>query len=174
MLTILLILLGCNIPYLLNSRIYEAVKFVEKLNETNVNWFLSGGIKNLQEGAVSEAHKMAYHLSNSQYINTNNWNYIIDSISTNTAENFIMARKYIREANMDYSDVYIATSKFHYKRANLIADKIFTKNINLNNHIGLKWILADDELEDSVYWEKIHIKNVDADVNKANAKFTIF
>ncbi len=35
----------------------------------------------------------------------------------------------------------------------------------------ISWILSDAELEDSRYWEKIHIKNVDDDVNKAKKKF---
>ena len=35
----------------------------------------------------------------------------------------------------------------------------------------VKWILGDEQLHDSYYWEEIHIKNVDSDVSKAILKF---
>ena len=165
--TILIILLGCHITNLLNNRIETAVNFA--LNERNngIDWFLSGGIKNPMESTVSEAHKMSDLISNSEvfvYGNTpKKFNYIYYTISSNTAENFIMAKRMIEENPNKYSDVYVVTSDFHYNRANKIADKI----IPVNN---FKWILGDEELHDSRYWETIHIKNVDADVNKALKK----
>jgi hypothetical protein len=165
--SILIILLGCHITNLLNNRIETAVNFA--LNERNngIDWFLSGGIKNPMESTVSEAHKMSDLISNSEvfvYGNTpEKWNYIYDTISSNTAENFIMAKRMIEENPDKYSDVYVVTSDFHYNRANKIADKIISSN-------NFKWILGDKELHDSRYWETIHIKNVDADVNKALKK----
>ena len=162
-------MLGCNIPYLLNSRISEAVKFAGIFNETNIYWFLSGGIKNLQKDTISEANIMAKHLENYENNNPslfgNKWNYVYDMKSTNTAENFIMANTYINNANINYSEVFIITSEFHYCRANKIAERIFVNNNKI------KWVLADAKLPDSLYWEKIHIKNVDDDVNKAIHKF---
>jgi len=168
MIHILLILLGCNISYLLNDRISTAVQFASKLNNTNVNWFLSGGIKNPGTYTITEAEKMALEISNFEkfYINntTNNkWNYIYDTIATNTAENFIMAKKFLDNDKKHYSEIYIITSNFHYNRAKKIADKLIDKNV--------KWILGNSELIDSNYWENIHIKNVDIDVNKAIEKF---
>jgi hypothetical protein len=166
---ILLILLGCNISYLLNNRIDTALNFVSKFNETNVDWFLSGGIKNPHEDTVSEAKKMAQQIAKYEKIYTNelsgnSWNYIYDTEATNTAENFIMVRNFINNnLNMVYDEVYIITSEFHYNRANKIAEKILS--------IEPKWILGSAKLHDSEYWEKIHIKNVDADVNKALDKF---
>ena len=59
------------------------------------------------------------------------------------------------------------TSDFHHLRARKIAEKIIGKEKEI------RWILSDAELEDSVYWEKIHIKNVDSDVKKALEKFQI-
>jgi len=165
---ILLVLLGCNISYLLNDRITTAVHFASSFNKTSVNWFLSGGIKNPSEDMVTEAEKMASQIS--QYedkyardIAGNNWNYIYDNVATNTAENFIMVKKYLDETNIDYSEVFVVTSDFHHFRARKIAEKIFDNKIN--------WILSDAELHDSRYWETIHIKNVDDDVKKAKAKF---
>ena len=165
---ILLILLGCNISYLLNDRISTAIQFANKFNNTNINWFLSGGIKNPNIDTITEAEKMALEISNFEkfYVNNitmNKWNYIYDTIATNTAENFIMAKKYLDNDKKYYSDIYIITSSFHYNRAKKIADKLIDKNI--------KWILGNSELVDSNYWENIHIKNVDIDVNKAIEKF---
>jgi uncharacterized SAM-binding protein YcdF (DUF218 family) len=168
MMNILLILLGCNISYLLNDRITTAVKFTENFNKTNVNWFLSGGIKNPLEDTITEAEKMASQISNMErkYMirySGNKWSYIYDNIATNTAENFIMAKKYLEESPIEYSEVFVITSDFHYNRAKKIAEKIIDKKIS--------WVLSDAELEDSRYWEKIHIRNVESDVKKANEKF---
>jgi hypothetical protein len=167
---ILLVLLGCNISYLLNNRITTAVQFASGFNKTSVNWFLSGGIKNPSEDTVTEAEKMAAQIS--QYEKTyahdlagNNWNYIYDTVATNTAENFIMVKKYLDETNIDYSEVFVVTSDFHHLRAKKIAEKI------IGEEKEIRWILSEAELQDSRYWEKIHIKNVDADVNKAIEKF---
>ena len=95
MMNILLVLLGCNISYLLQDRITTAVQFAGNFNKTNVNWFLSGGIKNPLEDKITEAEKMAYKIVESEYIHTrklsgSKWNYIYDTEATNTAENFIM------------------------------------------------------------------------------------
>jgi uncharacterized SAM-binding protein YcdF (DUF218 family) len=168
MINILLVLLGCNISYLLQDRITTAVQFAGNFNKTNVNWFLSGGIKNPLEDKVTEAEKMAYKIVESEYIYTHKlsgskWNYIYDTEATNTAENFIMVKKYLEETTIEYSEIVVITSDFHYNRASKIAEKIIDKEIS--------WILSDAELEDSRYWEKIHIKNVDDDVNKAKKKF---
>ena len=142
MINILLILLGCNIQLLLNSRIINAVNFAKQLNETNVHWFLSGGIKNPLLDEVAESTKMAEQISVYEKLIIpetagNKWNYIYDTVSTNTAENFIMSNKHINVGNIEYSQVYIATSKFHYNRSNKIAEKIFNKDITLN------WLLSD-------------------------------
>ena len=139
---ILLILLGCNISYLLNDRIYTAIQFANKFNNTNINWFLSGGIKNPNIDTITEAEKMALEISNFEKIYVNNitmnkWNYIYDTIATNTAENFIMAKKYLDNDKKYYSDIYIITSSFHYNRAKKIADKLINKNV--------KWILGNSE-----------------------------
>lgn len=160
---ILIILLGCNIFNLLNNRINTAVNFAGKFNETNIDWFLSGGIKNPGESIITEAEKMAQQISEFEKIHSRNnkWNYIYDIESTNTAENFIMARNFIR-LSKEYDEVYVVTSSFHYERANKIAQKILDNNV--------KWVLGEAKLHDSDYWERIHIKNVDADVNKALKK----
>ena len=167
---ILLILLGCNISYLLSNRIDTAINFVGKFNETNVDWFLSGGIKNPHEDTITEAEKMAHQISKFEKIHThelrgNDWNYVYDNIATNTAENFIMARNFINRKIRDYDEIYVITSEFHHNRANKIAEKLLP--------VEPKWILGNAKLDDSIYWEKIHIRNVDNDVQKALNKFPI-
>ena len=167
---ILLILLGCHISYLLNNRIDTAINFVDKFNDTNVDWFLSGGIKNPNEDTITEAEKMAQQISKFEKNHTyelrgNRWNYIYDIGATNTAENFIMARNFINRENRHYDQVYVITSEFHQNRANKIAEKILP--------LETKWILGHAKLDDSEWWERIHIRNVDADVNKVLNKFAI-
>ena len=165
---ILIVMLGCNVLSLLNDRMKTGIKFA--LNERNVEieWFLSGGIKNPSESTVSEAYKMSQMISNSDefsYGSTKSeWNYVLDEVSTNTAENFVMLKKML-ESNPDkYSKVYLVTSDFHFGRASKFADKIIENN-------DFSWILSDIELHDSRYWETIHSKNIDNDVEKALKKF---
>jgi hypothetical protein len=165
---ILIVMLGCNVLSLLNDRMKTGINFA--LNERNVEieWFLSGGIKNPSESTVSEAYKMSQMISNSDefsYGSTKSeWNYVLDEVSANTAENFVMLKKLL-ESNPDkYSKVYIVTSDFHFGRASKFADKIIENN-------DFSWILSDIELHDSRYWETIHSKNIDNDVEKALKKF---
>ena len=93
------------------------------------------------------------------------WNYIYDIEATNTAENFIMVKKHLLETSDKYSKVFVITSGFHHLRAKKIAEQI------LGVQTSVEWVLSGAELEDSRYWEQIHIKNVDVDVKKALLKF---
>ena len=176
---ILIILLGCHISILLNDRIETAIQFINKLNKPNqpnqlikklsVDWFLSGGIKNPQlNDQLKEADKMYQIISTKSSTNSStksaNWSYIKDTIATNTAENFIMVSKHIKTNPNKYDKIYIVTSNFHYSRAKAISDLINP----VNNY---EWILGKEELNDSRYWEKIHIKNVKSDVDKALNKY---
>ena len=153
---ILIILLGCHIAHILNGRIQVAVDFVNT-NHTNstVDWFLSGGVKDLSLNSISEADQMAQVITP---LGGDNWNVILDTVATNTAENFLIANQTV-DLN-SYSDVYVVTSEFHHKRAKLMSDMIF-KDRRIN------WVLSPLTQEDSVYWENIHIKNASADVKKA-------
>ena len=164
----LIVMLGCNVLNLLNDRMKTGIKFA--LNERNADfdWFLSGGIKNPSESIVSEAYKMSQMISNSHEFtygsSKENWNYILDEVSTNTAENFFMLKKMLENNPGKYSKVYVVTSDFHFKRASMFANKIIENN-------DFEWILSDLELHDSRYWETIHTRNVDNDVEKAQKKY---
>jgi ribosomal protein L1 len=158
-------MLGSHVIGLLNDRIKTGINFA--LNERNVevDWFLSGGIKNPDESTISEAYKMSEMISKSdEFSSKSEWNYILDEISTNTAENFFMVKKMLENNPGKYSKVYVVTSDFHFKRASKFADKIIENN-------NFEWILSELELHDSMYWETIHSKNIDNDVEKALKKF---
>jgi uncharacterized SAM-binding protein YcdF (DUF218 family) len=162
---VLIVILGCNVISLLNDRINLGIKFaLNERKENNINWFLSGGIKNPSESFKSEAYKMKEIISNSDEFvyssSKKNWNYILDEDSTNTAENFIMLKKMLETNQNKYSKVYIVTSDFHFARAEMFANKIIKNN-------DFNWILSDIELHDSRYWERIHTKNVDNDIIKS-------
>ena len=157
---ILIILLGCHLARLLNGRIEAAVELASNYSH-QVDWLLSGGIKNAEDGAsITEAEQMAAQITKKEPIyGLSEWNYILDTKATNTAENFLRLR------DMDltmYNEVYIATSEFHYERAAKIASLIIDDKLKKIN-----WILAEQKEPDSEYWERIHIRNVEADVRRA-------
>jgi len=162
----LILLLGCHITRLLTGRVQSAVEFANNTSaNTTIDWFLSGGIK--QGGAVSEAELMVRMIESKSSGNNNNktnWNFILDTVATNTAENFIIANQTLNMSS--YSDIFIVTSDFHHARANAMASKVFVGQ-------RIKWILSPLEEPDSRYWEKIHIKNVDSDVKKSIDKMRI-
>ena len=157
---LLFVLLGCNVPTLLEGRIKKAVDYANTANATQIDWFLSGGIKNPAEDTVTEAEKMMRTITAKP--NATAWSFIRDDVATNTAENFIMVENSVDLNN--YSGVYVITSEFHHERAKKIADRVIVGN-------DFIWVLAPEELHDSRYWERVHIKNVEADVSKARLKY---
>lgn len=169
---LLFILLGSHIPELLYNRIDTAVHYASKLNNTNnnisIDWYLCGGVKDGNSTDLPEAVKMNQLLASLEEPTTDNWRYILDSYSKNTAENFIVIERLINiNINLNpYSEIYVVTSEFHYERAKKIADKIVIGN-------KFNWILGKTELNDSKYWERIHIKNVELDVFNALNNFQL-
>ena len=166
MLNILIVLLGCNIVALLHDRIHAALSISSAYTEPadQVDWFLSGGIKDPTRDTMSEAEKMRQAIAEHNTTAADTWNYIYDTNSQNTAENFIMVDQYLQTNGTQYDRVYVVTSQFHYERA-----KRFQTQISPNTQV--EWVLSPMELSDSAYWEKIHIKNVDQDVEKAFQKY---
>lgn len=161
--SVLLILLGCNITTLLMNRTMTAINFIEnnKDNFNKITWYLTGGIK--FDGEISEAEMMQNELE--QLITNKNLNenieyqYILDKKSKNTAENFYRSSYHLNTTQNNFDEVYIITSKFHHNRAQLMMSLIdSSRNYN--------WILGDLHERDSFYWETVHIKNVQNDVEK--------
>lgn len=185
---ILIILLGCHISQLLNDRIETAVNMINNLSSSvnsfeneilysrcsieqpNVTWFLSGGIKYKDVDAVQKSEaEIMMELIQTYNENANgklHWNFELDVEATNTAENFIMANRYIVNSNKahQYDDIYAVTNDFHYTRAKTIADLV-------NPYNNYNWVLGKAELFDSRRWERIHIKNVESDVSNALNKY---
>lgn len=155
---LLIILLGSHIARLLTDRVNVAVDYISTNHQNDtVSWYLSGGTA--KNGSTrSEAELMADTISEQNRNGTYSWDYIYDTRATNTAENFIIATKNV-DFN-DYDTIFVTTSRFHHRRAKLIADSAIPTN-------RFQWILGNAELTDSQYWETVHIRNVRADVERA-------
>ena len=157
----LIIFLGCADVTILNDRISTTLAQINQIQADTKILFFSGGVKNSDSDDVSEASK-TYSVFSTNIPYSNNWEFVLDEESTNTAENIIRAYQYVSEKNID--TIYISTSEFHYERAKLFAQLIFPANVDIS------WILSPYKTYDFVYWERIHIKNVHSDVNNALAK----
>ena len=175
---ILMVVLGSNVNDLLKDRLDTAINFATNyaFNSTesydvfapeynSIHWNLAGGIKYSGISKKTEAERMADYIY-SYETDEANWEYYIDTDSTNTAENFVALNRFINKTGIKYSDAYVVTSNFHYNRAKKFADKIIPDN-NFN------WILAPMEEHDSQYWEEIHIKNVENDIRNIFKKLKI-
>jgi hypothetical protein len=178
---ILIILLGCHIASLLNDRVSTAINQVLAMsartnNHISVNWYLSGGIKNPSESQITEAEKMKEQinaiLTNSHNCSTSQItlcqvrsNFILDTLATNTAENFIIANKFIQKNINTYSGIYVVTSDWHHKRAKYISDLAVPEN-------NFEWILGSEDYGNLKQMEHIHMRNVPLDVNNALKKFS--
>lgn len=156
--------IGYNTPY---NTLYKNPDLILEA-KTKITWFLSGGIKYSHPGAKSEASIMKSHIDdfirtkftsqpNSKLIE---WDFVLDELSTNTAENFIRASVFLNHTSNTYDSVYIVTSNFHYERASMMMGLV-------DQSREYKWILGDAEEHNSRSMEKIHIKNVHSDVTKA-------
>ena len=174
-------ILGSNVNMFLHDRLYTAVNFVSINHpKDKIDWFLTGGLKhyNQETSILSEAEKMGIFLNNDEFVNVcykdkrknKIWNFIYDIKSTNTAENFIRVKNMMeeREKNEEdqYSKIYVITSEFHHARAKKILDLIIPDNSNM-----IEWVLSSLEDDTSKYWETIHMKNVESDVENAKQIF---
>ena len=167
---LLFILLGSHVSELLNGRVKTAIDFAANINNTHIDWFLSGGVKNggvkngevnggVKNGnaGVSEAEKMSYLIANKSC--GFDWSFILDNSATNLIAVSEMG------GLEKYSGIYVITSEFHFNRAKMITDLLIE-----NNEFG--WILSDVALSDSDYWESVHIKNVRSDVARAKQRMS--
>ena len=159
----LIIFLGCAIPEILEDRISTTVNYANLIQNDNTTFFLSGGNKDPASLDATEASRL-YTKMNSRKHYANQWTYILDEESTNTAENLIRAERFISNNGYNFDTIYVATSRFHYKRTKTFVEHIFPSDINIS------WILAPYETRDLVYWETVHIRNVHSDVATALKK----
>jgi hypothetical protein len=164
---ILIIILGCHVAALLQDRIHTALALANHHRTDNIYFGFSGGIKYAESGGnaareqsslESEARKMQKLVEPGEpYFNQ--WNYILDERSTNTAENFVYVRSLLEQEA--FQKVYVVTSDFHAPRAQRIADGI------IGNANPIEWIVAPLEFGDFRAMEQVHMRNVHNDINAA-------
>ena len=165
---ILIVLLGCNIETILIDRLQTGVRLANNNSAANIEWFLTGGIKNADDAnAVSESKKMSAFLRDQQSGNaTTQWGYIYDDQSINTAENFVRLRNMLYHGEKTYDKIYITTSGFHYLRAKKMLELVFEDAMKV---FDFEWNLAPSTEPGFYHLEKIHIRNVEKDVKSALA-----
>jgi len=93
------------------------------------------------------------------------WNYILDEKAQNTSENLVYLESWLNTLDYSYSNMKLVTSKFHENRAK----KMISKLSKLNKY-NWDWISGTLSFHDSYYWETVHIKNVESDIEKAIKK----
>jgi len=150
---IVILVMGCNLSEILEDRIASALGFAkEQPEDQSITWFLSGGVKHhINSMITSEAVTMSKKITENP-----RWKIQLDTIATNTAENFAMFRKWIEI--QPSSDIYIVTSEFHYERAATIYDGII--------NVQTKWILSPKACIYCKSDEKVHSMNIKSDIKK--------
>lgn len=153
--------LGCNMEWLQQDRINSALKYWEKLDQTKSNnqviWYLSGGVKNAIESHItdhSEAERMGSILKKKDF------QVILDTSATNTAENFRNFYKFISTFDSN-PQIIIVTSAFHKTRAEKFLYGFFPSTTIP------EWVLAPLECSTCVRDELYHMHNVESDIIKA-------
>lgn len=157
----LVVLLGSSNNELLFDRINTATDAVSTSSH-EVDWFLSGGFTSDKQ--TSEAKKMQTLISNYKLENST-WNFILDEKAQNTSENLVYLESWLNTLDYSYTNMKLVTSKFHENRAK----KMISKLSKLNKY-NWDWISGTLSFHDSYYWETVHIKNVESDIEKAIKK----
>jgi len=157
----LVVLLGSSNNELLFDRINTATDAVSRSSH-EVDWFLSGGFTSDKQ--TSEAKKMQTIISNYKLENST-WNFILDEKAQNTSENLVYLESWLNTLDYSYTNMKLVTSKFHENRAK----KMISKLSKLNKY-NWDWISGTLSFHDSYYWETVHIKNVESDIEKAIKK----
>jgi len=157
-----MVVLGCANEEVQQERVSAAVNYVSSLENSHVVWFVTGGVKNAVDHAVSsEAEKM------SEQISTPNRRVVLDEKAKNTAENFAYLKKWINESFEDTPEIVITTSEFHQERASRIFNGIFY-NENENIKVIPEWNLSISHSCNHCFNdEKIHMRNVAIDIKNA-------
>lgn len=161
--TTIMVVLGCANEEVQQERVSAAVNYVSALENSHVVWFVTGGVKNDVDKAVSsEAAKM------SEQISTPNRRIVLDEKAKNTAENFAYLKKWMMENyTSEVPEIVITTSEFHQERASMIFNGVF-QNEKENGNLNPEWNLSISQ-SCRHCWndEKIHMQNVAIDVKNA-------
>ena len=151
-----MVVLGCADTEIQNDRIDSAISYANTVDGPKM-WFLTGGVKNAIQGfsQETEASKMAKSVGDLDEV-------ILDETAKNTAENFVNLKKW-SYANADLEKTYIiTTSAFHQERAAKIFDGVFA-----DYDANVIWNVSQGACADCWANEKIHMRNVEADVLRA-------
>lgn len=158
--TTVMVVLGCAIEDVQQERVSAALNYAMSIEDSEIVWFVTGGVKNAVTQTVStEAKQMRKKITGSK------GRIVLDNKAKNTAENFAYLKKWISESYDDAESVKIVvtTSDFHQERASKIFNGIFT-----NNASKLEWNLSVSEGCANCWSdEKIHMQNVAIDVKNA-------
>ena len=149
---LIMVVLGCHLIDIQTDRINKAIEYSKLLNNTPYKWFLTGGIKH--DLQFCEAHMMLSILNKTD-------NVILDEKAKNTAENFNNLKRWIKINNITNINIIITTSEFHKERAEKIFNGIF------KNNIIPTWNLSKKACDTCWTDEKIHMNNVNNDIEKA-------
>jgi len=156
--TTVMVVLGCAIEYVQQERVDAALSYANSLDDTDIVWFVTGGVKNaVTKTIATEAEQMKEKIAGSK------GKIVLDDKAKNTAENFAYLKKWMTQAYDDAESVkiVITTSDFHQERASKIFNGIFQEGNpqwNLSVSEGCVHCWSD---------ERIHMRNVAIDVKNA-------
>lgn len=181
----IMVVLGCAMPDLQQDRIQRALEFAEKKSDEPIIWFLTGGVKDALIGAtakqstealamakvVGQASAKVVGQASDQSLEDDgdyNVNIILDENARNTAENFANLKEYLL-MNANFADgqqrsVVITTSEFHQARASKIFEGVFH---DILDKVDITWNVSGGACPTCWADERIHMRNVEADVLRA-------
>jgi hypothetical protein len=158
--TTVMVVLGCAIEDVQQERIDAALEYAKSLDESEIVWFVTGGVKNaVTQKVATEAEQMRDKISGSK------GKIVLDDKAKNTAENFAYLKKWVTESydKTELPEIVITTSDFHKERAAKIFNGIFS-----NNASKLDWNLSiSNNCKHCWNDERIHMQNVAIDVKNA-------
>jgi len=149
--------------WLQQDRINTALTYLSNLDQdSDLIWYLSGGVKNAIERTVGKTSSEAEVMSQG-LIHLKQSHIVLDTTATNTAENFRNFYNFVSTLDNTNIEIIIATSAFHKARAEKFFYGFFSENITP------QWVLGSLECPTCANDELFHMKNVNSDIAKAKA-----
>jgi len=156
--TTVMVVLGCAIEDVQQERVNAAIDYAKSLDDSDIVWFITGGVKNAVTQKVStEAEQMREKITGSK------GKIVMDDKAQNTAENFAYLKKWLNETyeKNEEPEIVVTTSDFHQERASKIFNGIFQEgNPQWNLSVGEGCLHCWSD-------ERIHMRNVAIDVKNA-------